>query len=143
MPQRPGRRKMCCCVALYLARATRKLERGSRGRVLPLQVPSAAASQFGKGDLPMAPRCVNTSPFSLLAGLPAACMTHTTVHGRPVSSSTGVPIFKLSFLPEDYCVFSYKREDELFQVDPQSHMGLIKIVTALNQPESETVVYEL
>ena len=110
-------------------------ERGSHGRLLPLQVPSAAASQFGKQDLPVAPGCVNTSPFSLSAGLPAACMTHTTIHGSPVSSSTGVPIFRLSFLPEDYCVFSYKREDELFQIDPQSHMGLIKIVSALNQPK--------
>ena len=62
-------------------------------------------------------------------------MTHTTVHGSPVSSSTGVPTFRLSFLPEDYRVFSYKREDELFQIDPQSHMGLIRIVSALKQPK--------
>ena len=87
MPQHLRERKMCCCVALCLARATQKLgEEGKRGEateVLPLQVPSAAASQFGKRDLPVAPGCVNTSPFSLSAGLPAACMTHTTIHGSP------------------------------------------------------------
>ena len=77
MPQHLRERKMCCCVALCLARATQKLgEEGKRGEateVLPLQVPSAAASQFGKRDLPVAPGCVNTSPFSLSAGLPC-CM---------------------------------------------------------------------
>ena len=50
MPQHLGEGKLCCCVAFCLARATQKLERGSQHKSFAsLQVPSAAARQFGKG----------------------------------------------------------------------------------------------
>lgn len=131
--------KCAAKAALYLARATRKLEREAVGRVLALQ--SSAPPPHPKRGPSHGSKVCEHKPL-LPVGWASCCMYdphHCTWQAcKLLNRSAHIQ----AFIPAwGLLCFQLQRKTTRFQVDPQSHMGLIKIVTALNQPESETVVH--